>query len=60
MKQAQEIKLKGVKQLASQVAQELRGGEIVALIGPLGAGKTTFAKALAKKLCVEGRTHPFL
>lgn len=31
----------------------LKGGEIIALIGDLGSGKTTFTKALAKTLGVK-------
>lgn len=42
--------LKEIKILAKNTAKNLRGGEIFALIGTLGAGKTTFVKYLGKEL----------
>lgn len=48
------ITVKQAKSLAAEVSQTLKGGEILGLVGPLGAGKTTFTKALAKKLSVKG------
>ncbi|MBP6943011.1 MAG: tRNA (adenosine(37)-N6)-threonylcarbamoyltransferase complex ATPase subunit type 1 TsaE [Candidatus Buchananbacteria bacterium] len=39
--------------LAKQIASGLRGGETLALIGDLGAGKTTFTKGLAKALGLD-------
>lgn len=36
--------------LAKNVAENLKGGEIILLEGELGAGKTTFTKGLAKAL----------
>lgn len=39
--------------LAAKIARDLKGGEILALTGDLGAGKTTFAKGLAEALKVE-------
>ena len=35
------------------MARELKGGEIIALVGHLGSGKTTFIKGLAKGLGVK-------
>lgn len=36
--------------IAQKFAQTLKGGEVIGLIGELGAGKTTFTKAIAKTL----------
>jgi tRNA threonylcarbamoyladenosine biosynthesis protein TsaE len=36
--------------IALRVAAELSSGDVIALIGPLGAGKTVFVKGLAKAL----------
>jgi len=35
-------------QIAAKIAKKLKGGEIIALEGDLGAGKTTLVKGLAK------------
>lgn len=39
--------------IAQKFAQTLQGGEVVGLIGNLGAGKTIFAKGLAQGLGVK-------
>lgn len=39
--------------LAKKIARKLHGGEVITLSGPLGAGKTTFVKGLAKGLGVN-------
>jgi tRNA threonylcarbamoyladenosine biosynthesis protein TsaE len=36
--------------LGQRIGEKLRGGEILELIGDIGAGKTTFAKGLAQGL----------
>jgi len=36
-----------------RIAAHLKGGEVIALIGDLGAGKTTLAKGIARGLGVE-------
>lgn len=38
------------KDVAREIAGELRDGDILTLSGPLGAGKTTFVQALASAL----------
>lgn len=40
-------------QLGMRVAAALKGGEIIALTGELGAGKTVFVKGLAKGLGID-------
>ncbi|HVY68141.1 MAG TPA: tRNA (adenosine(37)-N6)-threonylcarbamoyltransferase complex ATPase subunit type 1 TsaE [Patescibacteria group bacterium] len=39
--------------LARQLALRLKGGEVLALSGPLGSGKTTFARQLARSLKIR-------
>jgi len=41
--------------LGGRVAQQLRGGEVIAFTGDLGAGKTAFVSGLAAALGVEDR-----
>lgn len=41
--------------LARNMGRRLRPGDFVALIGPLGAGKTAFVQGLAEALAVEGQ-----
>jgi tRNA threonylcarbamoyladenosine biosynthesis protein TsaE len=55
MHKVKTIKLDQIKTAAVALAKQLKGGEILALIGPLGSGKTTFTKALGKALKVK---HP--
>ena len=38
------------REAARQLARSLRGGEVLSLEGPLGAGKTTFVQGLAEGL----------
>ena len=39
--------------LGKQIGEQLSGGEILLLSGPLGAGKTIFVKGLAAALCID-------
>ena len=41
--------------LGRRIAEGLEPGSVVALTGPLGAGKTTLAQAIARGLCVTER-----
>ena len=59
-----------MEELGRRVARIARAGDIVTLTGPLGAGKTTFARGVGEELGVRGpvqsptfvlaRTHPSL
>ena len=40
-------------EIANELAQTLKGGDVLALIGDLGSGKTTFMKGLAKGLGIS-------
>jgi tRNA threonylcarbamoyladenosine biosynthesis protein TsaE len=54
-----DLSLKQVEKLASELASEFKTkGVIIGLIGNLGAGKTTFAKAFAKALGVKTLKSP--
>jgi tRNA threonylcarbamoyladenosine biosynthesis protein TsaE len=48
---------KETKKLAEKIANQLKGGEVIALSGELGAGKTTFTQYLAKALGVKGNVN---
>lgn len=39
--------------LGAQLARQLRGGDVVELVGDIGAGKTTLTKAIAASLGVD-------
>ncbi len=41
-------------QLGARIASELRAGDLVILVGPLGAGKTTFTRGVGQALGVVG------
>lgn len=41
------------KKIALKLAKKLKGGEILALVGDLGGGKTTFTKGLVKGLGIN-------
>ena len=44
------VTLQELKKIAYNLGKVMKGGEVVALIGDLGAGKTTFVKEFAKSL----------
>lgn len=48
---------KQTAKIAAALAKRMKGGEVLALIGDLGAGKTTFAQAFAKVLGVKERVQ---
>lgn len=41
------------KEIASELAKTLKGGEVILAYGPLGAGKTAFCQGLGKALGVK-------
>lgn len=43
------------QQIAKKLAQKYRQGKVLALIGPLGAGKTTFTQGFAQGLKIQNR-----
>jgi len=43
-----------MRALGASTASRLRAGDIVLLVGPLGAGKTTFVQGVAQELDVVG------
>jgi tRNA threonylcarbamoyladenosine biosynthesis protein TsaE len=53
MKQPANISLNDIPDFAANAVSKLKGGEIFALTGPLGSGKTTFVKAVGKKLKIK-------
>lgn len=42
-----------MEMLGQQIGRRLRGGEIIELVGDVGAGKTTFTRGLAKGLAIH-------
>ena len=53
MKKQYRVHLTEIRKFATKLAGQLRGSEILALIGPLGSGKTTFTQVLAAGLGVK-------
>lgn len=47
------LRLTQAEKYAEKLAPSLKGGEIIALIGELGSGKTTFTKSLGKALGIK-------
>lgn len=47
------IPLSRAESEAKKIASKIKGGEVIALIGELGSGKTTFTKALGKALGIK-------
>jgi len=49
------LNLEELQNFAKECAKNIRGGEVIALIGDLGAGKTTFVQALLKARGIKKR-----
>lgn len=47
--------LQETEHVAQKIARRLRSGDVIALQGELGAGKTTFVQMIARALGVKGR-----
>ena len=47
--------IEDTRALGQRIAEGLKPGSIIALVGPLGAGKTTLAQMIARGLCVTER-----
>ena len=45
--------LKQTEQIATKLAEQIQPGSLITLKGPLGAGKTAFAKAFARSLGIN-------
>jgi len=45
--------VKDTEKLAEKIAKKLKGGEIIFLNGPIGAGKTVFVKAVCRQLGIK-------
>lgn len=50
MEEIKQLHVSEAKDYASKLAKTVKGGEVLALEGPLGSGKTTFTQYLAKAL----------
>ena len=46
-----------MQNLGAQIGAKLRGGEVLELIGDVGAGKTTLVKGLARGLAVDANVQ---
>lgn len=53
MKKSYNLTLSNIPVLAKNIALALKGGEIFALKGQLGSGKTTFVQAVGKELKIK-------
>jgi tRNA threonylcarbamoyladenosine biosynthesis protein TsaE len=49
------IALSEAEKQARKFAKQARGGDIYALVGPLGSGKTTFTKAFGRALGIRNK-----
>ncbi|MFM7860175.1 MAG: tRNA (adenosine(37)-N6)-threonylcarbamoyltransferase complex ATPase subunit type 1 TsaE [Candidatus Nanopelagicaceae bacterium] len=49
---------KQMRKLGERLGAQLKVGDVVALVGPLGAGKTELAKGIAKVFAIDEVTSP--
>ena len=50
---------KSTEQFGASLATYLTQGDVIALKGDLGAGKTTLTRGLIRSICGEGHRCPF-
>jgi tRNA threonylcarbamoyladenosine biosynthesis protein TsaE len=53
MSKIYKAKLTEIDALAKELSKTIKGGEVFALMGNLGSGKTTFVKKIAKELKIK-------
>ena len=53
-KRVTSVTVEQTRACGKQLGERLQGGDVVALVGDLGAGKTAFAQGIGEAFCVNG------